>query len=705
MERRVRRGTAGDGQRCRCSVRMRLPFAVPLTCGFAAVFGTVFGCAATAARTHHYDVVVYGGTAGGAISAVAAAQEGASVALLEPRRHIGGMVSGGLGRTDFGKKEVVGGMSRGFFERVGQHYGEPIAWYFEPHVAEQVFRNWLETAGVAVFFEYRLDTVHKQAARVVRAKMENGAVFAARVFIDASYEGDLMARAGVAYTWGREGRDKYGESLAGRIEHSPKHQFNVRVSPYDDRGQLLPCVWRGDPGRPGQGDRKVQAYNFRLCLCSRKDNQAPFPKPADYEAGRYELLERYLHKAKPAKLGDIMHIGRMPNDKTDVNNNGPFSTDHIGGSWEYPDADYRQRQEIWDDHVSYVQGLFYFLANDPGVPKHLQNELNTWGLARDEFVDTGHWPHQLYVREARRMIGQYVMTQADLQTQRTKPDSIGMGSYNSDSHNVQRIPTPDGAVVNEGDMQVPVRPYEIAYRAITPKRGECENLLVPVCVSATHVAYSSIRMEPVYMILGHSAGVAAARAARHDVPVPEVDIAWLQSRLRRQEQILSLDDVTAAAPYVGVKSLPGIVVDNAAAVVTGTWVWSTSVRPFVANDYIHDGNESKGQRKVRFIPNLPADGDYEIRVAYTAHPNRATNVPITVNAANAPRTLKLNQRKPPDQAPFSSLGTFPLRAGGSGYVEIGTAGTDGHVIADAIQWLPQQESPESQTGREAVSGR
>lgn len=508
---------------------------------------------AAAQSAAEYDVVVYGGTAGGAVAAIAAANEGLKTALLEPRRHIGGMVSGGLGATDFGNKHVIGGMSREFFQRLGKHYGEEISWYFEPHVAEQIFRDWLKQANVEVFFEHRVAAVNKPDTRIASITMENSAVFTAKVFIDASYEGDLMARAGVSYTWGREGQEVYDESLAGRIEHSPYHQFSAPVDPYDQNGNLLPLIYAGDPGRPGEGDRKVQAYNFRICLCNRKENQVPFPKPEGYDPARYELLKRYLAAAADLKMADLMIVSMMPNGKTDVNNKGPVSTDHIGGSWEYPEADYPRREAIWKDHEQYVQGFFYFLANDPCVPKPLQDEINAWGLAKDEFIDTNHWPHQLYIREARRMIGEYVMRQADLQTERAKPDSVGMGSYNSDSHHVQRIPVKSGewpgggpGVLNEGDMQVPVRPYEIAYRALLPKRAECENLFVTGSVSASHVAYSSIRMEPQYMIMGHAAGIAAAQALRANQSIQDIDIPTLQARLREQHQILSLEDAEGA---------------------------------------------------------------------------------------------------------------------------------------------------------------
>lgn len=665
----------------------QLRLAPHITAGFAVVLIGLLtgpGCA-----RHSYDVVVYGGTAGGVIAAVSAANEGLEVALLEPGRHIGGMVTGGLGRTDFGRKETIGGMSREFFEHVGQHYGEPITWYFEPHVASKVFHDWLDKAGVDVYLQHRLDRVAMSGIRIQRITIENGASFTAPMFIDASYEGDLMARAGVSYTWGREGQDQYGESLAGVREHTPKHQFDVRVSAYDEDGDLLPLIQGTDPGRPGQADRKVQAYNFRICFCKRKDNQVPFPKPGDYDPKRYELLRRYIEAADIQHITQVMHIGMMPNEKTDVNNNGPISTDHIGGSWGYPEADYAERQRIWDDHVSYVQGFFYYLANDPAVPKHLRDEMNEWGLAADEFVDTGHWPHQLYIREARRMTGAYVMTQQDLQDDRTKPDSIGMGSYNSDSHNVQRVVTPDGAATNEGDMQVPVQPYEIAYRALTPKRDECGNLLVVGTVSASHVAYSSIRMEPVYMIMGHAAGVAASHASKRELAVQDVPIDWLQQRLHEQDQILSLNDITP--PHANSKKLPGIVVDNRQAVLTGPWHTSTSVVPFIDTDYLHDGNEHKGECAVRFAPGSSGKafhpGQYEVRIAYTANSNRATNVPVIINASDGPRTVVLNQRQRPEDPPFQSAGTFQFNDTETAWVEIRTGDTDGHVVADAVQWL------------------
>ena len=644
-----------------------------------------------------FDVVVYGATAGGTVAAIAAAQEGLSVALVEPGQHVGGMISGGLGKTDHGNKAVIGGMSREFFERVGKHYGADLTWYFEPHVAEQVLRDWIaEAKTVTTFFGERVDTVAMENRRIRSITTLSGKTFRGRVFIDASYEGDLLPRAGISYTWGREGQDVYGESLAGRIAYSEKHQFKVSVSPFVDDGSLLPLVYTGDPGKPGEGDKKVQAYNFRLCLTQNKDNQVPYPKPERYDPARYELLKRYLAARPETVLKEVLNIGEVENGKTDINNNGPISTDHIGASWAYPEANYEERGRIWQDHVNYVQGFFYFLANDPSVPKALHDEINAWGLARDEFTDTNHWPHQLYIREARRMVGAYVMRQRDLQAERTKTDSIGMGSYNSDSHHVQRIPADNSAhwdadipaTLNEGDMQVSVRPYEISYKCLTPKSGECTNLLVPVCFSASHVAYSSMRMEPQYMIMGQTAGLAATMAIASNTPVQTIDIARLRATLRDRGQVLSLEDADGAD--LDPKKLDGIVVDNEQAELTGAWDRSTSIGPFVGLEYIHVNPDDPAPKGARFVPNLPKAGTYEVRFAYSANPNRATNVPVILHTAEGPVTVTVNERKDLGKnAPFLSLGAFEFEAGNAGAVEVTTQGTDGYVVADAVQWIPK----------------
>jgi hypothetical protein len=347
----------------------------------------------------------------------------------------------------------------------------------------------------------------------------------------------------VSYTWGREAAAEYGESLAGVRDRTPLHQFRAAVSPVDARGALLPEITARTTDPVGAADKRVQAYNFRLCMTRTADNRVPWPKPARYTAKRYELLARYLPAfeqalGRPLAINDVMKADLLQNGKTDTNNNGAFSTDYIGGSYGYPEGSYAARARIRQAHVDYIQGFLYFLATDPRVPASLSAEMKTWGLCRDEFTDTHNWPYQLYVREARRMIGEYVMSQKDIQADLTKPDAIGMGSYNSDSHNVQRRPTPDGlAVENEGDMQVAVTPYQIPYRVMVPRRAQATNLLVPVCSSATHVAYSTLRMEPQYMIIGHAAGVAARMAIDGSGVVQDVDAAALRAKLASQRAV------------------------------------------------------------------------------------------------------------------------------------------------------------------------
>jgi hypothetical protein len=384
--------------------------------------------------------------------------------------------------------------------------------------------------------------VRKEAARVVAIDAETGDSFAASVFIDSSYEGDLMAQAGVSWTFGRESSAQYGESLAGVRDKTPFHQFLLDIPARDAQGRLMAEIRSERTGTPGSADKAVQAYNFRMCFSEAPD-RIPFAKPEGYDAHRYELLAKLLAartkaEGKPPALATLISIGRLPNGTADINNNGAFSTDYIGASWTYPNASYAARETIWQAHKKYTAGFFYFLANDPSAPDSVRAEMKQWGLCAAEFTDSDHWPRQLYIREDRRMIGEYVMVQKDLQTDLTKPDPVGMGSYNSDSHNVERIIDADGFVRNEGDMQVAVKPYQIPYRVMLPRRTEVTNLLVPVAFSASHVAYSSVRMEPQYMILGQAAGVAAKMAIEAHSAVQEIDASALTAKLRAQGAVL-----------------------------------------------------------------------------------------------------------------------------------------------------------------------
>lgn len=647
------------------------------------------------------DVVIYGGTASGAIAAVAAAREGKSVVLIEASNHLGGMVSGGLGATDTGNRRCIGGYSRKFFLRVREFYEKKYGknsqqvkdcsdgYRFEPSVALKVFEDMLGEVKVTPHFGESLKSVTMKSQRIIAIETSKGKKYIGKVFIDASYEGDLLAKAGVSYTFGRESQAKYGESLAGVQKYSSAHQWPVKVSGVDANGQPLPFVQAEAPGKPGQGDKKLQAYNYRLCLTQDPKLRLPFPKPANYDPLQFELLARYLKERPTVTVRQLMNPVKVPNGKTDTNNNGPFSTDYIGKNWDYPEADHATRQRIAQEHIDYTKGFLYFLANDPRVPKKLQAEMRSWGLSKGEFENNDHWPPQLYVREARRMLGEFIMTEKDIMKEHEKADSVGLGSYNTDSHHCQRFLREDGSVLNEGDFQVRVQPYAIPYRSLIPNKQECENLLVTVCLSASHVAYGTIRMEPVYMILGHASGVAAAMASDGKGSVHDITVAELQEKLVSQKAVLSpkgLGGPVASALRIPLEKLAGIVVDDTAAKKVGTWLPSTSIGPFVGDEYLHDNNIEQGKSSVRFIPKLKMAGQYDVRLFYPATSNRATNVEVIVHTGRKDHKKIVNQKKSAGTTGMS-LGIFELPAGETAWVEIRNTGANGHVIADAVQFL------------------
>ena len=532
-----------------------------------------------------FDVVVYGGTSGAVIAALRAAMLGADVVIVSPDKRLGGLTSGGLGYTDSGKSRAIGGLAREFYRRVWKHYQRPEAWkwqprdtfrvlgqgvkeadtvdnsmwLFEPHVAERIFEHWLAEHGIEVVREARLDRERgvelvpaTDGAAGPRIKSITalagpdvpGRRFAGKVFIDATYEGDLMAAAGVRYHVGREANSVYSEEWNGNqvgILHH-EHFFTMPVDPFqtpgDPRSGLLPLVAADPPGTRGVGDSRVQAYCFRMCLTDHPDNRIPFAKPPGYDPARYELLARVLATG----WRDVFKkFDPIPNRKTDTNNHGPVSFDHIGANYDYPEASYERRREIVADHERYQQGMLWFLSHDDRVPADIRTRMQQWGLPKDEYGDSGHWSPQLYIREARRMIGSDVLTEHECLGNREVKQPIGMGSYALDSHNVRRYVTPEGTVQNEGDIGVyPKRPYHIGYGSLVPKRGECENLLVPVCLSASHIAYGSARMEPVFMLLGDAAATAAVLAARAGSAVQDVDYASLRGLLEAQGQVLDI---------------------------------------------------------------------------------------------------------------------------------------------------------------------
>jgi len=534
-----------------------------------------WGCAPSATETNSYqaDVIVYGGTSAGVIAAVEVVQSGKSVILVTPDKHLGGLTAGGLGWTDTGKKEAIGGLSRDFYHRVWKHYANEDAWVwqkkgdyggrgqgtraidgskrtmwiFEPHVAEKIFEDYIRENRIKVYKEEWLnrDTgVVKKDNKIISITTLSGKTFKGKMFIDATYEGDLMASSGVAYHVGRESSDTYGEKWngvqTGVLHH--QHWFWENISPYkvpgDPSSGLLPRISPNPPGEFGQGDKKIQAYCFRLCMTRNDENRLPFPKPKNYDAAQYELLLRSL---QTGRKDFFTKFDPVPNGKTDTNNHGPFSSDNIGMNYDYPEASYERRKEIIEEHKNYQMGLLWFVANDPRVPADIREQLSQWGLAKDEFVDSENWPHQIYVREARRMIGNYVTTEQDVLLKREVPQPVGMGSYAMDSHNVQRYITPEGFVQNEGDIGVkPPAPYSISYGSLVPKKNQCSNLLVPVCVSSSHIAFGSIRMEPVFMILGQSAASAACLAIDKEQAVQDINYSDLEALLLKKGQVLNL---------------------------------------------------------------------------------------------------------------------------------------------------------------------
>lgn len=546
---------------------------------FFALFqiGLFNACTSTAAEDENEevieaDVVVYGGTAAAVMAAVQVKRMGKSVVVVSPDQHLGGLSSGGLGWTDTGNKSVIGGLARQFYHKIYQHYQDSSAWkwqsqtdygnrgqgtpaidgeqrtmwIFEPSAAEAAFEDFVKEYEIGLFRNEWLDReqgVEKSGTDIQTISTLSGKQFRARQFIDATYEGDLMAAAGVSYHVGREANSVYGEEWngiqTGVLHHD--HYFKKPTDPYQEKGNpasgVLARISTEPPGEYGSGDKRIQAYCFRMCLSNHPDNRVPFPKPAGYDSSQYELLVRVFEEGWDELFRKFDPI---PNRKTDTNNHGPFSTDNIGMNYDYPDATYERRRAIIAEHEQYQKGLMFFLANDPRIPKQYQDKLNQWGLAKDEFQDNGNWPHQLYIREARRMIGSYVMTEHEVMGKREVLESVGMGSYTMDSHNVQRYIKPDGFVQNEGDLGVkPKQPYQIHLGALLPKKEECTNLTVPICVSSSHIAFGSIRMEPVFMILGQSAATVAVQALDEKLSVQDIPYEKIRDRLESDGQILS----------------------------------------------------------------------------------------------------------------------------------------------------------------------
>ena len=683
------------------------PIGIVLLAALSSVPATPLPLCAQAAL--EVDVLVYGGTSAGVMAAYTAKRYGKSVLLVEPGRHLGGMSSGGLGQTDIGNKFAVTGLALDFYRRVGRTYGWFEAWQFEPHRAERVFEQYVDEAAVEVLFSRRLSRVVKDGPHIRQVVLEYAGegpgagtgpfVVAARQFIDASYEGDLLAKAGASYVVGREANTVYGETLNG-VQLRGRHQFPDGIDPYVVKGDassgLVPEITGAGVAPNGTGHRGVQAYNFRMCLC-QGEGRIPIPRPLGYDSARYELLLRRIAVERTRSLDELFIISRMPNGKTDWNNRGGFSTDYIGKNWDYPDAGYDRRAEIWRAHEAYQKGLLYFLGHDPRVPSHLREAMSSWGYCRDEFLDTGGWPHQLYVREARRLVGEYVMTEHNSVGRRVVEDGIALAAYTMDSHNVQRVVV-NGTVKNEGNVEVGgwtdddlrgavrVEPYPIAYRSLVPKRAEVTNLLVPVALSASHIAFGSIRMEPVYMVLGQVTGVAASMAIDRGTMVQDVDVAALKRELY-------------ANPLAD-GSPPELLVDDGDQVrvrVTGRWSRTSPEGRFGRTALRHDG---AGAGEVRFLPAVTTEGRYQVYLYWPRSATSSTRVPVVIGHAAGSDTVVVNMREPDEVhgglqhgiVSWVRLGEYRFRPGLDAFVAIRTAGNGGgEVFADAALLVPVRE--------------
>jgi hypothetical protein len=681
--------------------------------GLVLIFNTTLNAQQAAERVAtNADVIVYGSTPGGFCAAIAAAREGASVILLEPTDHVGAMNTGGLSHCDSNQmvRSTVMGLFDEWHTRVAKDYTDrglaapynpakkdQSRWTFEPHVAMRVTMQMLDEAGVIVLAERYLKSVTKEGPRITSLVTKNG-TFNAKVFVDGTYEGDLMAAAGVDWTIGREGREEYGESLAGK--QYPKQKMNING--FDDEGKLLPLVTTDDAGDEETGDKNVMTYSFRLCLTANPDNHVPMPEPGNYEPARFEIVRRAVKAG--VRVGFDLYP--LPGDKLDGNNSigGQFSLGLVGGGNDWHSADEAERKKIWEAHKQYTLEFIHFLTTDPAVPAGIRNKYAKLGLCRDEFASYDHFSPALYVRESRRMKGMYVISQKDILRTPKKDDPIAISSFPIDSHDCQRVAVKGEGVINEGTI-FPVRrknpkqgyAYHVPFRSILPKPEQCDNLLVPVALSCTHVGISSLRIEGAWMIIGQSAGIAAALAASNDMAVQELPYPQLRKRLLAQGQVLKLPDVFESPSTDGsiaAKTLPGIVLDDASAKLTGNWSRSTNFKPYIENGYVFSGEKDSktngdGKATATFRFKAPKSGRYQVLMAYSAHESRAKNVPVTVSSGTHTQTLIVDQTRPlPSGKHFRPIDTVDLSANVETTITITNADTNGFVILDALQLLP-----------------
>ncbi len=644
------------------------------------------------------DICVYGGTSAGVIAAYTAKKAGKSVILIEPGRHLGGLTTGGLGFTDIGNKYAISGLALDFYRRLGTHYGTFEQWIFEPGVAENLFGEYVKRGGITVLYDHRLVSVRKEQTAIKEITLEvstrqppaTNRVVRAKQFIDCSYEGDLLAKAKVSYTVGREANKVYNETING-VQLMDKHQFPDGIDPYKEPGKPESgLLWGISPALvapDGTGDRKVQAYNFRICLSRDPANRIPITKPDNYDSTRYELLLRYLAKKPAQNLRPFLKMDLMPNQKTDINNYGPFSTDMIGMNYDFPEASYQQRIVSQKAHEEYTKGLLYFIGNDSRMPEHLRGEMKQWGYPKDEYTDTGHWSPQLYVREARRLIGEYVMTQANCEGKVAVTDGVGMAAYTMDSHNCQRVVVEKNGmkmVKNEGNVEIGgFPPYPISYRSLTPKATECTNLLVPVCLSASHIAYGSIRMEPVFMVLAQSSALAASMAIDAGTTVQRINVKSLQTRLRTDPLMDG--------------STPEILVDNdheTGVVMTGNWSRVRNPRGSYGPSWLVDSSRSTTPKTVRFVPTVTRAGTYAVYAYFPKLTGATQQTTLILSDGRQSRQVTIRdvdiRVKGQTSGEWVSLGQLNLPTGRQGYAEVSNQGANGIVVADALLFVPNR---------------
>jgi len=634
------------------------------------------------------DICIYGGTSAGVIAAYSAKMSGKSVLLIEPGKHLGGLTTGGLGATDIGNKYAVTGLSRDFYRRLGKEYNQLESWLFEPKVAEKVFNDYIKEANVQVIFNTRILGAKVENAKIVSIECENSlkpdkitnTIISAKVFIDCSYEGDLMAKSGVGYTFGREDKSVYNEEYNGVFFMPKNHQFPDGVDPYRIKGYkhsgLLYGISDEKMASINSGDKKIQAYNFRLCLSFDPTNQIKIYKPENYDSTNYELWLRINEIQPYQSIHNTLIIHNMPNSKTDMNNNGGFSTDFIGMNWNYAEADYATRIKIIKMHEDYTKGFLYFLANDSRVPAHIRAGMNNYGYPKDEYLDNGNFSHQLYIRESRRMIGEYVMTEHNCLGKISVEDGIGLAAYTMDSHNCQRIVL-NGQVKNEGNMQRgEFPPYPISYRSLIPKQKECTNLLVPVCLSASHAAYGSIRMEPVFMVLSQVAGYAAVQAIDSKRSVQNIDVNILKSRLiqeplaQKTNYSINLDDSDPCVQK------------------SGEWIEKEYFEQSYGKSYLIDLTKDK-PKYVRFQPEIKKTGKYALYWFATDVEGKSKKLNFNIQHEKGLEKVSLDNLPPMGyiKNEWIKIGEYTFQKGKNGFVEITNQNADGFTTADGMVFI------------------